>query len=96
MQNTASFCTLQLRAGQAVRRIQFLWMLKLCVVCSTFGDWIPAFEGVAKQKNACHSDAKSQNLGSIAPDKPSSFLRKQESRCWFDWIPACAGMTRLL
>ena len=24
----------------------------------------------------------------------SSFLRKQESRCWLDWIPACAGMTR--
>ena len=24
----------------------------------------------------------------------SSFLRKQESRCWFDWIPAFAGMTR--
>ena len=30
----------------------------------------------------------------VIPAFPSSFLRKQESRCWFNWIPACAGMTR--
>ena len=44
-------------------------------------------------QNTASFSVKSQNLGSIAADKPSSFLRKQESRCWFDWIPACAGMT---
>ena len=35
-------------------------------------------------QNTASFSAKSQNLGSIAADKPSSFLRKQESRCWFD------------
>ena len=30
----------------------------------------------------------------VLAEHTSSFLRKQESRCWFDWIPACAGMTR--
>ena len=29
-----------------------------------FGDWIPAFEGVAQCQTRSHSDTKSQNLGS--------------------------------
>ena len=41
---------------------------------------IPAHEGVAEHF--------------VISAFPSSFLRKQESRCCFDWIPACAGMTR--